>query len=858
MALVVKDRVRETSTSTGTGTITLNGAVTGFQSFTVIGNTNTTYYTIVDGATGAWEVGIGTYTSSGTLLSRDTILESSNAGSAVDFAAGIKDVFCTYPAERSVDSDTAQTLTNKTLGSGTAITAGTINGAIIGGSTAAAGTFTSLTDSGNLTFTGTGNRITGDFSNATIANRVAFQTSTTNTQTIISVIPNGTATQSQIVAVNNSDPTNSSTLRFISGASDAQIQAAVFGTGTYLPMTFYTGGSEKVRIDTSGNLNYGITGSSTYALRQVYMPTNGGTAILGSAAYHTTNAYFDGAWKATATGGSAQYLQANNVHTWSNAASVAANAAVTWAESMRIDSSGNVGIGTTSPQAKLTVSASGASGLEFFANAPGGGAGTYIQSYNRSGAAYVNTAYYANAHTFWANGSDRMVIDSSGNVGIGTSTATYKTNIVYTNSAGGVAETGLYLRNTATGNSTQMLFDGNRSWSLLAQGSFGAPAGGFTIQDNTAGANRLSIDASGNVGIGTSSPGTPLDVVSNSSGYGISVRGRSADDIGVLRFLNNAGNSTYAELDTRSNLFLVNARANIPLLFATNNTERMRIDSSGNVGIGTSSPLGKLKIAVGNVAPAASGDMNTGVIFETGATGHALNMGVDGTAGYSWINAAFANNSGVPNNLVLMTGATERMRIDSSGFVGIGTASPTQKLNVVENGITWCVSNNGASFTGTISNHDLVLITNSTEKMRITSGGEVYIAGTTDQGAYNLQCNGTGVWGAGAYVNGSDRNLKDNITPLGSCLDVVAALKPVTYQYKEEYSKDQSVQPGFIAQDLQDAMAGKEYLEGIVQAGPNHLNVAYQNLIPILTKALQEQQSLIQDLTTRLTALEGN
>jgi hypothetical protein len=107
MALVVKDRVRETSTSTGTGTITLNGAVAAFQSFAVIGNGNTTYYTIVDAVTGAWEVGIGTYTSSGTLLSRDTILESSNAGSAVDFAAGVKDVFCTYPAERSIYTDAA-------------------------------------------------------------------------------------------------------------------------------------------------------------------------------------------------------------------------------------------------------------------------------------------------------------------------------------------------------------------------------------------------------------------------------------------------------------------------------------------------------------------------------------------------------------------------------------------------------------------------------------------------------------------------------------------------------------------------------------------------------------------------------
>lgn len=105
MALVVKDRVRETSTSTGTGNITLSGAVQAFQDFSVIGDGNTTYYTIVDATTGAWEVGIGTYTAVPTTLSRDTILESSNAGSAVNFAANVKDVFVTYPAERSVYVD---------------------------------------------------------------------------------------------------------------------------------------------------------------------------------------------------------------------------------------------------------------------------------------------------------------------------------------------------------------------------------------------------------------------------------------------------------------------------------------------------------------------------------------------------------------------------------------------------------------------------------------------------------------------------------------------------------------------------------------------------------------------------------
>jgi len=99
MALVFKDRVKETTTTTGTGTITLAGAVSGFQAFSEIGDGNTTYYTIVSGTD--WEVGIGTYTLSGTTLSRDTILESSNAGSAISLT-GTSTVFCTYAAEKSV------------------------------------------------------------------------------------------------------------------------------------------------------------------------------------------------------------------------------------------------------------------------------------------------------------------------------------------------------------------------------------------------------------------------------------------------------------------------------------------------------------------------------------------------------------------------------------------------------------------------------------------------------------------------------------------------------------------------------------------------------------------------------------
>jgi len=106
MALVINNRVRETTATTGTGTVTLAGAVDGFQTFSAgIGNDSTTYYAISLNTANEWEVGLGTLSSDSSTMERTTVLESSNSDSAVSFSAGSKEIFCTLPSEKAVYLD---------------------------------------------------------------------------------------------------------------------------------------------------------------------------------------------------------------------------------------------------------------------------------------------------------------------------------------------------------------------------------------------------------------------------------------------------------------------------------------------------------------------------------------------------------------------------------------------------------------------------------------------------------------------------------------------------------------------------------------------------------------------------------
>jgi len=203
MALVLADRVKETTTTAGTGTVTLLGASAGFQSFAVVGDGNTTYYAIVGQTTSEWEVGIGTYTASGTTLARTTVLSNSSATqpSALNFAAGTKDVFVTYPSGKSVNLDASGNAT--ALGTpvafvGTNIT-GTASGLTAGNATTLA-TGRTIAITGDLAYTspsfnGSGN-VTAAGTLATVNSNVGaftFSSITVNAKGLVTAASSGSA-----------------------------------------------------------------------------------------------------------------------------------------------------------------------------------------------------------------------------------------------------------------------------------------------------------------------------------------------------------------------------------------------------------------------------------------------------------------------------------------------------------------------------------------------------------------------------------------------------------------------------------------------------------------------------------------
>jgi cytoskeletal protein CcmA (bactofilin family) len=508
----------------------------------------------------------------------------------------------------------------------------------------------------------------------------------------------------------------------------------------------------------------------------------------------------------------------------------------------RVDPSGNVGIGVTSMTNKLVLP-----NAAYFAMQDTAGAESLAIRANAS-----------NAMEFLTGGSERMRIDSSGNVGIANSSPTSKLTIGSSSIAAG---TGLFQQIQTAGNNMYVGIGSNNSAYIQANGEFRIATGGY--------ADKVIVDSSGNVGIGTSSPTAPLTVYNASNPYASFADAANYFNVGVIT----------------SNYGLVNS--SLPISFQISDSEKMRIDSSGNLGVGTSSP--NEKVTINGSFRAASQDWQMQILNpDTAAAnkggGIAFGGSYTGTTQTYFSNILGAKENGTAGNLAgylsfytRLSGegyTAERMRIDSSGNVGIGTVSPHSgsKLHILAAGTTQLrLDSSGAAtgdgsfirlmkggtdiayigvagtILGSTSNdtmfyaegaNNMRFSTNGAERMRISSNGNVLfgctafpsasVAGFTINGtssgnasssgastaAYNhlLFYNGNGLVGyistsgsTTSFANVSDYRLKTAVNYDWDATTRLKQLRPARFEWIAD-GDDAVPVDGFLAHEVQDVV----------------------------------------------------
>lgn len=536
MALVLADRVQQTGTANTTVSFTLSGSVTGFQSFSVIGNTNTTYYAATD-ASGNWEVGIGTYSTTGPTLTRTTILSSSNSGSAVTFS-GTVSIFVTYPSEKSVNYDAADN-----VGIGTAPTV-------------------------LLDVVGTGGTI-------------KVSTSATDATDKFFRLGGGhyTAAEEGVTLVSGSASVSANNVNY--GGGSSALNAATILRFYTAANTTTTGGTERLRIDSSGRLQ--INGSNTLT----------SSLVSTGNAFPLTDASTAYQFRAEATFNAANTSAAGFASTYD------------FPSSGTFSSSYQFFAGTIPT---LTGTAAVTNNYGFYCGAQTVGTNIY--------GVYSNIAAASNRWNFYANGTADNYF--AGKVGIGNNNPQFGIDMFSSSTVGSSISTecsdagaaaGPYLnlyRNSASPAANDVIgavyFDGKNSGAtittyaaletIISSPTSGAENGVLSFKTTVAGTydERMRVHSNGFVGIGTTSPGYELEVENTGDTYiGVTALASGTgtdDDAGIVLQSAETGESIiyFRREDgatTESSIFR-EGNSN-DLRFNTNATTQMILNSAGNL-----------------------------------------------------------------------------------------------------------------------------------------------------------------------------------------------------------------------------------------------------------------------------------